>query len=1524
MKRFYKIFRAVLLSLIGAAIIIPTLFYIALSLPVVQNIIRETCEKELSEKLGVEVSISDIKIMPFNKITLENVSMKNNDEPILYVERLGAGISIFDLIRNGKIVVNYAEIIGMDASVSRETPDSPLNIQPIIDALSSKDENKPPTRFEFRVNTLVIRRSKISYDVLSEPQAPEGHFDKNHISINDLRADIHLPLIKNDDISVDIKRLAFEEKSGLSLISLKGNMRFTDIAVQWNNLDIEFTKSHLLPEDGELYYCSIPSPGESPFSFVPTLDFALLPGTVIYPPDFAPFVGTLSRFDEIFNLDLKLSYLPNNLTVENLDLHSTENHGWSLKLSDATVSHPLSPEYAVVNVPNINIDIDRALLDLFPHIENNSKLRERLPSKLSLTASLKANALKGEIDVKANVDEGRLAAKAGFSRDSIGAPIKGWTKIETHNINLAKTLSNDQFGHLNLKVEGQVVYDGRLKYADGTLSLSNFTFRDFIYDDFYARLNYDNHKFHIIANLDDGGPLLNAEIQGSDKRGERFLHLIADINDFRPFDMHLTKALEGYSFSSAINADLTFDSQNPFEGSIDIENFKAVNPDGDVLQVDNFVISCDTPNLIEITSDFLSGTIDGTEGNIALKSLATDLKHIVMAALPVLDRNVSGGKSSKQSLLSQYNDFNFEFKLDEPTGFAEFFKTKLKLLGKIDISGKVSSKENQARLNINAPFIVLNGKKYVKDINFAFRAVEGNDSLDITAKMPLRRDVVNLNLKADAGGDRFNVGIDWKDLTDTVKLFKGGINLSGNVFLTENDEIASTLSIKGDSIVFNNAEWDIETTSPIFLAKNFISVNELDIKRIDGEEQSVTIAGIASANLDESLTVDIKNINLGYIFKTLEINNAQLGGIANGRVNASGLLAETAVITTDEKGIRVKNVSFNDCVLGDAVVTSFLDNEEKVVELNGKITQANGHTSTISGQIFPLEESLNIIVDADHAPLGFMNYYMSAFASDVKGVGSGRARVFGSFKDMDLEGKVWFDNLSMKLDFTNTTYTATDTITIEPGKIILDNIEIHDVDGNKAKVAGVITHNYFRDPKFDINITDAHDFLVYNQPISPDEYWYGKIYANGNANVNNVEGPINLINIKANIHTAPRSTFTYILTEQEIAEEYSFIRFRDKAQLQTETIQMVDDELTRLEMLRKSYENASKKGPDSESHYLIDLNIGITPEGEVNLIMDPDAGDRIRSHGKGNLRVVYDSSSDNLEIYGEYKLDEGFYNFTLQDIIIKDFKIEEGSTISFPDGDPYKTRLNIKAYYELTANLSDLDDSFLQDKELNRTNIRVRAILRVTGSIEAPELSLDLEFPTLTEETVRKIRSIISTEEMINRQIIYLLALNRFYTPDYMSTTKGSELVSFASSTISSQLSNMLRQLTDVVAISPSLRSSKGDFTDVEFDVALSSSLLNNRLLLNGNFGYRDKTLNTNQFIGDFDLEYLLNRQGSIRVKAYNRFNDQNYYIRTAETTQGVGVMFKTDFDDVKSLVRSIFSRKKKKKVEEETTETDK
>lgn len=586
------------------------------------------------------------------------------------------------------------------------------------------------------------------------------------------------------------------------------------------------------------------------------------------------------------------------------------------------------------------------------------------------------------------------------------------------------------------------------------------------------------------------------------------------------------------------------------------------------------------------------------------------------------------------------------------------------------------------------------------------------------------------------------------------------------------------------------------------------------------------------------------------------------------------------------------------------------DNEKQSFYLDADIVNPQGQHSRINGDIFPAAESLDLNFLAENVKVGFMQPFMSAFASDISGYVSGKARLFGTFHDIDMEGDVYAKDLRLRIDFTNTYYTATDSIHIRPGKIQLDDITLHDVNGHTALLNGVLTHDYFHSPVFDFKISEARDFLSYNvtSKINPD--WYGTIYGNGSASV---KGRPGVINIGVDMATAPGSTFTFVLSDRLEAEQYSFITFNDATVYSSEEILMKQDDTP--EVVKEFQARMKAKKEDKPSNYIMDIKVDITPDAQMILVMDPVGGDRIRAFGAGNLHMTYDAIENDLRMYGTYTLDQGSYNFTLQDIIIKDFTINPGSSITFR-GDPYSASLDLEAIYQVNANLSDLDESFTQDKDLNRTNVPVQALLKVTGDMRQPDIAFDLAFPTLTSDTYRKVRSIISTDEMMNRQIIYLLALNRFYTPDYMSTTKGNELFSVASSTIASRLSSMLGKLSDNWSIAPNLRSDRGDFSDVEVDVALSSRLLNNRLLFNGNFGYRDKSLNTNQFIGDFDIEYLLTPRGTWRLKAYNRYNDQNYYVRTATTTQGVGIMFRRDFD-------SLFpSRRNKKHTEKSDTTT--
>ena len=101
-------------------------------------------------------------------------------------------------------------------------------------------------------------------------------------------------------------------------------------------------------------------------------------------------------------------------------------------------------------------------------------------------------------------------------------------------------------------------------------------------------------------------------------------------------------------------------------------------------------------------------------------------------------------------------------------------------------------------------------------------------------------------------------------------------------------------------------------------------------------------------------------------------------------------------------------------------------------------------------------------------------------------------------------------------------------------------------------------------------------------------------------------------------------------------------------------------------------------------------------------------------------------------------------------------------------------------------------------------------------------------------------------------------------------------------------------------------------WNDIEVDGLLQGRLFNDRLLINGNFGYRDKPTYTSNFVGDFDIKYLLTPKGSISLKAYSETTDR-YFTKSSLTTQGVGISLQREFNNLRDLFNFTKPRKKNK-----------
>lgn len=1502
MTKIYNIFRALLVTVLALAIIGPLVLYIVLSVSGVQRAAGNVAERELSKLLGAEVKIGDVDFSPFNKLTLKDVIVKDSlNDTIMRVERLGAGVVMSKLIVQRRLIFSYAEVLGLEARLWRDSTGAPLNIQPIIDRLSSKDDNKPPAEFDLRINNIVIRNADIKYDVLSEPRLAQ--FDKNHIAISELKADILLPRIKNDCYLIDLKRLALKERSGLTVESLSGNFTVTDTLLSAENFDLKLSESRIKLGPIALRCSALKNLGNEIFDI--PIDIEILPPSCVATADAAAFVPKLRGQNLKLNLACRATGAISDMEVSSFHA-AASGGGLELALSGRVKGLP-DVKNLEAKLPEMELSAtsERYFNLLKGFMGDNHGALEMISRVGDLHY---AGAIEGKTD--AAVCDGHLVTSIGsvdidaeYRRDSIRSihHLAGNVKIDSFD--LGRLLDKKDFGLVSADIDADARLRGKDVSGDFDVTLERFDYKGYDYRlaSFSGRV--DKRRMDGTIEMDDENVRLSLAGWADFSDGMLTCDLNGRLKDFNPYALNLTKSYQGYSLSSDIDVSIKGKTPETADGKAELTRLDFRNAEGDGIGMDHVTLLASgstSTQFIVLRSDIFEGQLSGHYRFKDIVPAGRQLLSGVFPSLiaPVANRRAIPGEEQCDLKL------NFELRENDRTNrWLEFFKSPVTLLHPVTIESSLNMATCDMRLAVDAPYL-LKKDKFIDNTSLQVN-VDGEDStayVFFTTLYPTKEGAATISLTAHGKNDFLDSDIAWE--IDRKRRFDGQIGLATRFEKCKFGGIDVNLGIKESEFVINDTTWVVKPAS-IDMAHGRIAVNDIDVGR---QGQFVKIAGVVSDNPDDVLTLKLHDMSLDYVFETLAISNVDFGGTATGDFYARNLLAKEPRL--DTPNLHVKQLRYNKSLLGDADIVSRWDNEQKGVTIDADILQENGRRSTVNGIIYPIAEALDFRFNADRLNVGFMRPYMEAFTSSIEGYASGQARLFGTFKYIDMTGDIYAEDLKMKLDITNTYYTTTDSIHLTPGRISFGNVNLYDELGNKAKLDGWVTHKCFKEPEFEFRISQARNFLCFdvNEKINP--VWFGKIFCNGMALIKGVPG---FIDVNVDISTAPKSEFTFVLSDTEAADEYTFMTFNDRDAMKGELLLAVEDpRAASIKRLKEHYEKLRQE-EDNPSVYRVNLQVEANPNGEMILVMDPDGGDRMKARGNGNLRIEYNSADDEMLMYGTYTLTQGSYNFTLQDIIIKDFTIKPGSSIAFR-GDPLDAVLDIQAIYSVNANLSDLDESFLQDRELTRTNVPVHALLKVSGDMQQPDINFDLEFPTLTQDTYRKVKSIVSTEEMMNRQIIYLLALNRFYTPDYMaSTTKGNELVSVASSTISSQLTSMLGQLSDNWTIAPNIRSDRGDFSDMEVDLALSSYLLDNRLLFNGNFGYRDNAMNNNSFIGDFDLEYLLNKSGNIRLKAYNRYNDQNYYLRSAQTTQGVGVVFKRDFDDIFSFWRRMWHKDKKK-----------
>lgn len=1454
---FKRIINITIWTLIG----LYTAIIILLHIPSIQTYIGGCVADALCDKFGTKVKVGRVDLGFINRLILDDSYMQDkNGEQMLRVSRISVKINLLALA-NGQIEITSAQFFGLHANLYKATPEAKPNFQFVIDALASKDSTKQKTPLDLQINSLIIRNGEISYRVLSRPSRP-GKFSADDINARNISAHIIINRITDDSLNVKVKRIAFDERCGFKLKSLSLSAIACRTKTKIENFKLELPATLIQIPSLQASYRMKNGQIE-----MPTLQFeGSIKAPYISPSDLAVFVPTLTRLNMRPALDIQFNGTGSSLTVKKISINTTDG-SLQLVANGGVKNYPANPSW-YTNIDQLKAG-QQAISNIYAVATGKN-----VPNIIERLGNVQITGYAGG-DKKNIASEGKLHTSPGnltLAFDKRGDKITA--HMEMVRFNVGSLVNDNKLGHIsaNLNVHGS--------------SKDNFAAQGRVYDfDYngykYRSLNlnatYRNKRLEGKANIDDPNVQLTAIGTFVNNGAKPNLQLNANITHFEPNTLRLTDKWQQTAFAANIACDIKGSDINNADGSIELHDFAMRGPETEY-NINNVSVKTGYNNgnhFLDVDSDF--GTID-INGHFSYNTIVRSVLNMVAAKLPTIP-----GLTHKPQ--REFNDFTLNASLNSTEWMNRLLGIPLEIHRPLNISGEIDDKNEKINLWCDVPSFTFNGNRF----SDAFVNVESpSDTLkaDIRIKkLADRGKYMALHLNAGASDNHLNTSLSFSN--NERHPLKGIIN-SSTVFAKDEEGVSTAyIDVLPSRATIGDTTWHVAPSSIIY-SKNKLQVNSFSVSH---DNQMLAINGTATKSENDSLLVTLNDIDVSYVLNLVNFHSVDFLGMASGEARIAGAFSEKPLLSAD---VIVKDFKFETGRMGTLYANVGYNHEEGNIEINAVAKDEDNRWTDINGYVSPKHNYIDLAIDAHRTRVEFMESFCGSFMDNVNADINGNVNVVGPLNNINLVGKAVIDG-SVRLSALNTTYWMRgDSVTFVPDEIKFKGDTLYDRNGNIGIMTGSIYHKHLTNLSYALKVK-AKNLLAYDTHSFGDNTFYGTAYVTGDCDIKGKSGEV-VIDIDA--VPEKNSILVYNAADQSSIGSTDFITWKDNNVEETD-----------------STDTEHNNKVDISTNIRLNFLINCNPNATLKLIMDEKTGDYITLNGDGVLRASY-FNKGSFDIYGNYIVDHGVYKLTIQNIIKKDFTFQKGGSISF-GGDPYNAALNLKALYVLNSvSLADLNIG----RSFSNNNVRVNCLMNITGNPNSPKVDFDLDMPNMSNDIKQMVYSLLNAEEEKNQQVLYLLAVGRFMaqnnnnnatgeTPQYSQTSLAMQ--SFLSGTISQQLNSVLSNVINSSNWNFGANISTGNegFNNAEYEGMLSGSLLNNRLLFNGQFGYRDNANATTSFIGDFDLKYLLFPNGNLAINVYNKTNDR-YFTRNSLNTQGLGVIMKKDFTRISDL---FFWRKKEK-----------
>ncbi len=1485
--------RKILLSLLAAILLLPLILYGLIHLSAVQTYILHQLTDYVSNELNVEVSAESVNFVPFRSVVLTGVAMKDRSgQDFLKVDRMAFHLDKFSW-RNKLIIIREIDLHKGYFNVYKKNQEEHYNFRFLTDYFSEDDQLvNGETQWDIKCLSFRITDSEYHHKDFGRQHVANG-FDFSDFSLNGLNLAVRDVFLFPNSLQFELDYFSYRGSNGFDVKHASGSffieegfgdlqnflLRTTNSEIRLNlsynyndslaegfrldkiDLQLELMPSVVdLAEVGHFYHDVYGLSEELSVSGIFEGSGSDVKGRSV-----ALSTGQNTRFKGDFEINSINKLMASFMNVEVQELRTSAADISNFRMPNAWHNTYLElPEY----------------LDALGDVLFKGTLRGCV-NDFSATGSLRT----GIGNLHSNISLSK-------SRDDTIYQYSGWLK--TGAFDLGKLFNSmDYLGKLDMQATingcGFSLDDINLQ-LDGHISSIDILQHD------YQNINlngfFTDRKFSGLVLVDD--PDIRFDFTGLVDFSEEipFFDFRANIDDARLSKLNLFQRdpLNESVLSAELMINAHASSFDDMEGVINIKDFVyqeyalsdhydyelVAGYTTDSIYVSNTVWSGNNQHL-RIRSDFLDADF---HGSLRFAHLGQSLTSFVNEFVPALHNRHTA--DTKHRNHSQDVDFSIRFKNSEP--LSELFFPGIVISSGSWLSGMYNSAERLLEVEAHAETLEIGGRRLINwqltgepvDATYQFRT--SSERLMLSDSLHLD----HLEFFSVIGDNCLHADIHW-NLGDEDLVNTGHLSASMRITGPQNFELEflpSHAFIDGD-------KWQLNVDHRIMIDSARIEMHQL---MAYNHQQFIMADGVLSPDPDDRMELSFANFDVSYTEFLMNTKNFEFGGIMNGYISFTGVYQQPSIGAE----LYVSDFAFNHEVLGDLEVNSVWNTEKKAFEVDAVITENVDGTVNrpliVTGYINPANETQNfdLGLKLTNKKMSVWGRYMESFSSDFRGLATGNLRLDGLFSNPELSGNVHLSETGLHIPYLNTTYTFAHDVSIAADHFQFNNVLLRDSLGNTALFNGKLMHQRFKDFAVDLRLNPER-LIIFNTDATQQDYYYGTAFLTGTAHIH---GPVNQITMDVSARTNRGTKIALPLNYRGEIRENNFISFVSRDTLGN---------------------GVAFVPPDLRGTIAMNFDLEVTPDAELQLFFDARFGDIISGRGTGNLKLEI-SPEGMFNIYGDYVIEEGEYFFTLQNIINKRFRIEQGGTIRWT-GDVNDADVDLNAVYLLRTQLYDLFMGEGVDPataEVYRRRLPVETVLILEDKLFNPAISFDIRVPGGDENTRELIERVITTEQEMNRQVFSLLVLNRFLptTTGQYNTALGYGVGSTSSELLSNQLSNWLSQISSDFDIGINYRPGD-EISSQELELALSTQFFDDRVTIDGNFGVAGNETATGQraqsasnIIGDVNVEVKIPPEGKFRVKAFNRSNTFDIINTNSPYTQGIGLFYRKEFDDFSELFR--------------------